>query len=201
MRGRRWRSETIRTITIAGETYTIDVNSDGEFSTHVGGEYIKSDKLAAVLARMKKAARAARVEVAIPIMLLGHRRFSGTKWHRERVKGDAFRATVYGINRKRDEFMIRYDDAAKDTISETLGRRWSGGDSFIAKPAKNPADEATMIAEYHRLVKAKDDAIAAFEKFRDKHRFEDIRKVVEQAQREAVDDPKEPAVEESEDPR
>ena len=185
--------EPIRVIKVRDKKYEIHVDKDGEFRCNVGPTYLKSDRLAELLPRIRREADKQRIEVSLRGMVCGVGRHTGTRWNRKHEPETCHAITVFGVNDEKHTVRYRYDSGGVETERERHG--WDS-DFMFAKPM-TPAD----VKEWHRLRDARDKARSAFEKFKEKWEWKDVYADVLKAQAEAVDDPKEEPETETDDPR
>lgn len=173
--GRRYRSEVVRETRVRDRKIEIYCDNEGTFSARVCGEYFRTDTMKEILPKIRKAVEKSIIPIAVPVTLLGVQR----KW--QIVNCDA---VVIGWNEAKSEFLIRFPDDTRDSVDESLGKRYSSGDAFIAKPLKG-----SDVATYVRLLKEKEAAETAFEAWKEKHQFDDLVAAVKQAQADAIDTP------------
>lgn len=195
MSRQRYKDEALKTITIQGNKYDINVDSDGEFTCRVGVDFLKTDTLKEMIKLVGRSARKNKVEVAIPAMLIGARvRDDDSPYSHRRGVTIGFTCkpiTVIGIDNSTNE--LKYRDA-----DGHVGKRERFGfddREYIGKPM-TPAE----VKEWLRLRKEKHAAADAFSTFNKKFEFKDLHGLVKDALNAAVDDPKE-TPEADEDPR
>lgn len=181
----------MRSIVVNRREYAIDVNSDGEFTAHVAGDYIKHDTMAATIAEIRRKAKKLEVKIAVRVTVLGHGRFTGVRWHRKHV-GDVHHGDIVEYDNESSAYKIRFDDGGVETLSRFDGHH----DFLIAKPMSGPE-----VKEWERLRKERDAASERFNKYARRFEFKDIHGVVKAAYEAAIDTPNEDDVDETDDPR
>lgn len=178
----RYKRDVLKTVTIDGQKFEISVTSDGEFTCHVGGDYLKADRLVDLRKLMQRSVRKAKVTVAIPAMVMGVARSSGSGHYRKGGKVTCHPITIIGIDHAALEVKYRYADGTMASAA-----RHSMRDDFsFAKPMT-----PEQVKEWHTLRDAKHAASDAFRTFVEKHEWRDIYGDTRQALADAADDPKE----------
>jgi hypothetical protein len=157
---RRYRSrEALREITVNGEKYTIDVDSEGQFSCRVDGDFLRTDRLADLLPQIRRIAQKRRVFVAVPAVITGIAREKPNPekpWVHEYYPRACHRITLTSVNPKTNEINFIFEDGTKSS-KERAGWR---DDVKFCKPM---TDE--QMAEWKRLIDDRDRALKAFESF------------------------------------
>lgn len=195
----RYRShEELKTIRVHGHPIKISVDSEGDFRAMFGGEHFRSKTLVALEGQIRKVVKKLKGSCSIKATLLGEDKYAKAKsdanpWDRRKWLGKTGRPiTLTGVDARRQEITYQYDDEKKvHRLSRYSARRGT-----VAKPMG-----PIQIAEYEKLEAEKRRAEAALDRFLKRWSFEDYEKKVQAALASAVDDPKEPEEEESEDPR
>lgn len=174
--------DTVKSFTVKGTKVEISVNGDGEFSCRVHGEWLTADRLVDLERVARKAAGKASIKVAVPFTKTGTVRIVPQYGRPHWASGYGVRNGVAtGIHSGSGSVMVKWADGE----SEQLREGWRGNELL----APLTADEAREWAELYKAQSAATDARYKFEK---KHKLKgDLTELVQQAQRDAVDDPKE----------
>lgn len=191
---RSYSREPLRTIVVNRARYDIHVDSDGEFSAHVAGDYLKSDRMEDLIMQIKRSARKTTVAIAIPVTVLGHHRTRRNGPFSSTFIGYVHDGTIIGYHPDESVFRIRFEDGAVETLEE-----WgTKGDFAIAR--RMTVEEAKT---WERLRRERDKAEGRFDTFTKRFEIKDLRGKVKAAYNAAIDTPEEPEDEggETGDPR
>ena len=187
----RYRHDVLKTIRVRGEKYEISVNSDGEFTAHVAGDYLRETTLAELLKKIKRSANKRHIEVAIPAMLSRVNDYTAGGFHERKFKGITCKPiTLIGV--ETNYMQVKYRDWDGKVCKHERGGH---GEEKILKPMT-----PDQVKKWAQLYKAKNDAATAFYEYEKPFVFEQPYSAVKDALNAAVDTPVEPP-EESDDPR
>lgn len=156
----------LKTITIDGRAFSIEVDNDGRFHAEHDGDALAADTLAEIEKKLRARCRRAKVRLSLPVSVAGvviqqkdrYGRVSG-----RRIDGiGTMHATITGLHAQNSDVLLEYPDGEKERRG-----RW-GEAGFLTQRLSN-----AQIAEYVRLATADRDAHDALEAWKKKHAIDD----------------------------
>lgn len=186
MARRRFGEDILKTIKVRGRSIEIRVSTDGEFFASAGTDHVRSDRLADLVAKVRRAIQKTKVSVAVPATAMDLQKMTHgvTRIHEKYVGQTCRRIVVTGIDPRDNDLVWRWENGEKpDKYHDDvrLNHRMEFG---------KPMTDA-QIAEFERLSKAKRVADDAHYKFSEQFRWRELFGAVKEAIDAAVDAPKE----------
>jgi hypothetical protein len=190
----RYRREVFKTVTVWGEKINVSIDSSGFFSARAGIDYLRAASLNELLGQLRKAISKTRIKVAVPATLANVDVYDkpGQSWRRKVIARTCKRIIMTGINPKNNEIQYVMEDGTK---GEQRRRSYSHDGGFM-KPMTDD-----QIAEWERLIGARDKATSDFDKFVERFKMDDAEKIVRAAIEAKASEAPESEEEETGDPR
>ena len=147
----------LKTVKVNGFKCDISVSDDGQFSSRVAGQYVRADTMVELKTKLKKAAKRPKIEVAVPVTVLGRGftkpQYGHAHWH----SGSGVQhVTLVGLGADGD---VRYrdDKTGEKGYLHDIRSTWRG------EVVRRLTDEEA--AEWARLATAARDAEHALRDF------------------------------------